>query len=492
MSGGNGRPESFPPVVGVVRLPDCTYPPLSQPDNPVAGGLLRLSQQLQWSNQQGPFGRVITRGARVLIKPNLVLHQNHGTSGIEPLVTHSSLIRATVDAALRAGAAEVLVGDAPIQSCDLPALLRATGLDVWSEELMRQEPRFKGIRDFRRTTCTIVHGVRTASDTGQPEDRFALFNLGKESLLESITDGRGRFRVSWYDPRPMGRTHFPGSHQYLIAKDVLEADLVINLPKLKTHKKAGVTCALKNFIGINGNKEYLPHHRLGGSLTGGDCYPGGSQVKLALEHIADRQNLAISYWRGMLWHALAYGLSRFARLQGDRLGIDGSWSGNDTIWRTCLDINRALLYGKPDATMAETVQRRVIHIVDAVVAGQGNGPLAPDPLPMGLLLGSESAVATDWVGARLLAYEPEKIPIVWRAFEKFRWPLATFAGNQVRITGDLGDGFADELLQPDLAVDYPIGWRDAAVVRPRGSSEPAIPSNIASPAGGGLNQPWDA
>jgi len=34
---------------------------------------------------------------------------------------------------------------------------------------------------------------------------------------------------------------------------------------LKLHRKAGITCALKNLIGINGNKEYLPHHRLGGS-----------------------------------------------------------------------------------------------------------------------------------------------------------------------------------------------------------------------------------
>jgi len=492
MSGVNGQPESFRPVVGAVRLPGCSYPEPSQANDPVADGLQRLSQQLQWGDERGPFSRIISRGARVLIKPNLVLHQNHGSSGIEPLVTHPSLIRATVEAALRAGAAEVVVGDAPIQSCDFSALLHATGLDAWADQLTRHDPRFKGIRDFRRTTCTVIHGVRTATDTGQPEDRFALFNLGKESLLESITDNRGRFRVSWYDPRPMGRTHYPGSHQYLIAKDVLEADLVINLPKLKTHKKAGVTCALKNFIGINGNKEYLPHHRLGGSTTGGDCYPGGSPVKLALEHIADRQNLTSSYGRGMLWHVLAYGLSRFSRLQGDRLGIDGSWSGNDTIWRTCLDINRILLYGRPDATMTPTVQRRVIHLVDAVVAGQGNGPLAPDPLPMGLLLASENAAAMDWVGARLLAYEPSKIPIVSRAFEKFRWPLVTFASNEVSITGDLGEGFADELLHPDFAVDYPIGWRDAATPRVHGSGELTTAGSVASSAGEGFTQPWDA
>ena len=30
--------------------------------------------------------------------------------------------------------------------------------------------------------------------------------------------------------------------------------LVVNVPKLKVHKKAGITCCLKNLIGINGNK----------------------------------------------------------------------------------------------------------------------------------------------------------------------------------------------------------------------------------------------
>jgi len=62
---------------------------------------------------------VIPPGSRVLIKPNLVLHQNEGTGGMDCLVTHASVIRAAVDAALQTDAAEVLVGDAPIQGCDL-------------------------------------------------------------------------------------------------------------------------------------------------------------------------------------------------------------------------------------------------------------------------------------------------------------------------------------------------------------------------------------
>jgi hypothetical protein len=262
----------------------------------------------------------------------------------------------------------------------------------------------------------------------------------------------------------MAKTHAPGCHRYLIAREILEADVIVNLPKLKTHMKAGITCALKNLIGINGNKEYLPHHRIGGRDLGGDCYPGSSDLKRALEFIHDRQNMTKSHTAGRMWRTAATQFYRLLRLQGDRLGIEGAWSGNDTIWRTCLDLNRILLYGTPQGTMTDVVQRRVIHITDAIVAGQGNGPLAPEPLPMGLLLAAGNAAAMDWVGAHLLGYPPENIPIVREALETFHWPLTSFTHNDIRILGDLGEGVADEILpqRPAEKINHPVGWRDVA------------------------------
>ncbi|MDT7778660.1 MAG: hypothetical protein QOC99_1172 [Acidobacteriota bacterium] len=441
-------------------------------DNANGGGLIaraleRAAGALGWLDaERGALGGVVMRGARVLVKPNFVLHENQGPWGVEPLLTHGSLVRAVVSAALSAGASEVLVGDAPVQGCDFPALLRATKLNAWAHELATREPRFRGVLDFRRTISTFDGGVRRATEGLQPEDRFALFDLGGESLLEPVTDERESFRVTCYDPRMLARTHTKGRHQYLVAKDVLEADVVINLPKLKTHMKAGVTCALKNLIGINGNKEYLPHHRLGGSARGGDCYPGESRIKRALEFVFDKQNMTESPTAGRAWATAATQLYRVLhRTGGDRLGIEGSWSGNDTIWRTCLDLNRILLYGRADGTMSDEPQRRVIHIVDAVVAGQGNGPLAPQPLALGLLLAGENAAAVDYAGALLLGYEPERISVVRHALEDFRWPLAGFAAGEISLTGELGEGAADTLLRAREVppVVYPLGWRDAAV-----------------------------
>jgi uncharacterized protein (DUF362 family) len=463
-------------TVGIARLPSCSYPALDEPkkegserersENPVSQALRRLANTMDWSDGRSPFGKVIPRGARVLIKPNLVLHQNEGPGGMDCLVTHSSLIRAAVEAALQTEATEVLVGDAPIQGCNFDALVETTGLQTWARAQMALDPRFKGLRDFRRTIGVLVHGVRVAAEGVQPEDRFTLFDLGRQSLLEPISANGNRFRVAWYDPRLMAKTHHPGVHQYLVAKEVVEADVIINLPKLKTHRKAGVTCALKNLIGINGNKEYLPHHRVGGSQSGGDCYPGNGFVKRTIEYLSDRQNLTSSYAAGMVWRLLFAVFARTSRAQGDRTGTDGSWSGNDTIWRTCLDLNRILLYGRSDATIGDEIQRRVIHIADAVVAGQANGPLAPDPLNLGLILGSNNAAAMDWVGAHLLAYDPEKISLVRHAFDQFRWPIANFPGSSVSVAGDLGEGSPSEVLETvRQPVVHPVGWLDASANR---------------------------
>jgi uncharacterized protein (DUF362 family) len=460
--------HGFTPKVAIARLPSCSYPSLepgvqNQAENQMSHALQRLADTMEWSDERGPFGRVVPRGAKVLIKPNLVLHQNEGPGGIECLLTHSSLIRAAVEAALQTGAAQVLVGDAPIQGCDFHALLDNTGLGTWARTQMAADSRFKGVRDFRRTIGTLVHGVRVAAEDVQPEDRFVLFDLGGQSLLEPITETGNRFRVAWYDPRLMAKTHHPGVHQYLVAKEVVEADVIVNLPKLKTHRKAGITCALKNLIGINGNKEYLPHHRVGGSQRGGDCYPGNGVVKMGLEYLSDRQNLTSSYAAGMFWRLLFAVLSRTSRAQGDRTGTDGSWSGNDTIWRTCLDLNRILLYGRNDGTVSNEIQRRVIHVADAVVAGQGNGPLAPDPLNMGLILGANNAAAMDWVGAHLLAYDPGKIALVRHAFDQFQSPIADFPGSAVSVAGDLGEGSPLRVLQMiRQPVVHPVGWINAS------------------------------
>ena len=424
-------------------------------DESIARSIDRLWSYLGWEN-------LIPAGARVLIKPNFVLHHNQGNGGMDPMITHQSVVKAVAHAALRSEAAQVVVGDAPIQTADFGALLEVTGLGEWSESLKQADSRFKGVKDFRRTTARYVNGVRVAEENVLPEDDFVLFDLGSDSLLEPITDEKDDFRVTCYDPRLMAKTHGKGRHRYLVARDVLEADVVINLPKLKTHKKAGITCALKNLIGINGNKEYLPHHRIGGTNLGGDCYPGDSRVKRMLEYAADQQNTTDSETAGRVWGGVATQLNRVLHLMGDSLGIEGSWIGNDTIWRTGLDLNRVLLYGETDGSMSSETRRTVVHLADAVIAGQGDGPLSPQPLPLGLLFAGNNAACVDWFGALLLGYDPRLLPIVREAFAEFRWPISTARPEEIRLLGDWGEDKLDRIKIKETPVVHPLGWREAA------------------------------
>ena len=450
--------------VSAVKLRAAAYP-IADGENEIMQAIRNNAENLGWADEKRScFGKVIAEGARVLIKPNLVLHANQGTGGMLPLVTHPSLIKAVVAEVLKANPAEVLIGDAPIQSCDFTKLLRVTELDKWSAELQKTDVRFKGIQDFRRTTCAILGGVRVADENIQPIENFVLYNLGKDSLLEPITNDKKSFRVTKYDPRLMAKTHSPGNHQYLVSRRVIEADVVINLPKLKTHRKAGITNALKNLVGINGNKEYLPHHRVGGVDVGGDCYPGRDLVKRALESVLDHQNMTTSMAKGKMLATVGTQLERVMRLKGDEIGVEGAWSGNDTVSRMCLDLNRILLYGKTDSTLGETVNRQVLHIVDAVIGGQGDGPLASDELPLGLILAGENAAAVDWVGAHLLGYDARQISLTNYSFMDFRWRIADFKPSEIKLLGDWKEDLTAEsllALAKEQAVNHPIGWRNA-------------------------------
>src|ERR1022692_1434372 len=63
-----------------------------------------------------------------------------------------------------------------------------------------------------------------------------------------------RGRSPWLFARGPG-----GAHRYAVGNTVLSADVILNVPKLKTHMKTGMTGALKNFVGIVGSKDFLPH-----------------------------------------------------------------------------------------------------------------------------------------------------------------------------------------------------------------------------------------
>ena len=219
------------------------------------------------------------KGKRVLIKPNWVLH-SRCEADIISLRTHESFVLATLDIILSMSPSCVVVGDAPIQGCDWEKMLSQKFI-AQIESLGKKYGIPVHIKDFRRVTFKPGKNVLTVERN--PIDNYVILNTGNQSFLEPISStDTNLFRVTDYNPDRLAESHQPGLHKYCITKELFDADVVLSLPKVKTHQKTGITAALKNMVGINGDKDFLPHHRIGGTERGGDCSPEGINSGIGL------------------------------------------------------------------------------------------------------------------------------------------------------------------------------------------------------------------
>jgi len=132
-------------------------------------------------------------GKRVLLKPNLVEFEPGTVINTDPRVVVGAAV-----AFRRAGAREVIVAEGPGHRRDLEYLAATTGL----LELLRGE-------------------------------RVELIDLNHDDVHE----------------RPL-RSWFTALPSLALPQALLEADLVVSMPKLKTHHVAGITCSMKNLFGV--------------------------------------------------------------------------------------------------------------------------------------------------------------------------------------------------------------------------------------------------
>ena len=393
----------------------------------------------------GAMGPDLIKGKKILIKPNWV---NHSAVSQDEfcLRTNDNFILAALNVILDMAPTEVIIGDAPIQGCSWDKMIQGSFIQQINNLSNKYGISIK-INDFRRRKYDFV---KNSVDSGiRPLNEYLIFDLGKDSFLEPITfKGKNRFRVTNYDPDRMSSAHSPGLHKYCITREFFETDVVISLPKIKTHQKAGLTGALKNIVGINGDKDFLPHHRVGGTKTGGDCYPGGSYLRywseLSLDEANKRQGeKGFWFWQklaSLLWHLSFPSPSH---------NLAAGWYGNDTTWRMVMDLNIIANYGKADGKLSESPVRQIYSLCDGIIAGQGDGPLEPEPLPLGIISFSNNSFVNDQSMALLLGLPLEKIPLLNNSFNKNRDCRITLGGEIVAL---------DDLRLYATKAKLPKGW----------------------------------
>lgn len=408
-------------------------------------------------DRKNPFMDIIEPGYTVLLKPNFVYHENYSGTGMECMTTQHQFILAVLKELTPTKPLNIIIGDAPIQSTDWNRLVNT--------EFIQQTKKICGdvnveFRDFRQTHLKNHNMINYEERSLRKNSDYLEFDLKKDSLLEPISDQSRQFRCTSYDPRKMLESHSKGVHRYSISREIFDADVFLNLPKLKAHRKAGITAALKNVVGLVGDKSTLPHHRVGGSLLHGDCYKGLGVLKRLAEFSIDKANENIGTPEYSNWMRTTSRFLRLHQLTGSPPDIEGCWYGNNTIWRMVLDLNRIMLYGSASGEMMDTPQRKIWSLTDAIVCGEGEGPLSPTPKYVGAVTFSDSSSYVDLVHAALFRLDPSKISVINESFKKFRWPLVDnnhkfqiFHDGRRMSLGEIADKFG-------VTINLPHGWEN--------------------------------
>jgi uncharacterized protein (DUF362 family) len=369
------------------------------------------------------------RPTHVVVKPTWVQHRAESSDSWEALITSPDLVEQVVRAvaALTGGRAVITVCDAPHTYADFDAILGRGALGQRLARVATEWPTLQlEVLDLRRERWTLQDGVVVRREPNGEDPRgYTAVDLGPRSCLYRHR-GEGRFYGADYDRRGVNRHHHGRRHEYLLAGSPLDADLFINLPKLKTHRKTGITAALKNLVGINGDKNWLPHHTDGCPVDGGDERPAIGWADWAEMRIKPLIQTA-----ARRIPAVGVPLYRLGRRKGAAL-LDadgptirnGNWQGNDTCWRMALDLNRALLFGNRDGSLRTAAQpKHYFCIVDGIVGGEGNGPTDPEPVFSDVLIAGSNPAEVDAVAARLMGFHVERLPIVKHAFDVHDLPI---------------------------------------------------------------------
>lgn len=431
--------------------------------------LLELDAAHYGQKDWNPLGEFIRPGNTVVLKPNFVRHFRETQAGHEDcLITHGAVIRAALDYAYIAlrGQGRLIIADAPQNDADFDEIRRMAGLSEMQEFYRRYANFDVEVYDLRPEKARKIDGVIVGHDPlpGDPAG-YVKVDLGRHSMFAEVEHLCHLIYGSEYDTSEIRRHHTGGVHEYLVSRTILEADCVINLPKLKTHKKTGITVCLKNLVGINGNKNWLPHHRLGTPTGGGDQFADDG-----LGHRIERGVMAcfrrVFPLLGPLKRTIAKPLKSLGQAAFGNTNTDtvrsGNWYGNDTTWRMVTDLNRILMYTDKNGCLRDAPARRILSFVDGIVGGEGNGPMDACPKRSGTIVAGSNPVAVELACARIMGFDYTRLPLLCHMVnDDHPLPLLTFSYDELvcRSNAHQYNRMLRQLVGPCLSFLPHFGWR---------------------------------
>jgi len=275
-------------------------------------------------------------------------------------------------------------------------------------------------------------------------------NLGDKSSLHNIGHPEKLYGAVYHRGETISHHHGP-VQEYELSRTVMQADAVISVPKLKVHKKVGVTLNAKGLVGICTNKNYLVHYRITPPKEGGDQYPDGlfnpleemliKTERWMYDHLLAPRNRRLEYLHRSIYALHNHTTRRLGiKVKEEKRLLDaGNWYGNNSAWRMTADLMKVFHFADDQGRLHSSPQRRTFSVVDGVIGGDNNGPLTADSVPSGVFLAGENFLAVDLVATRLMGFDPLKVRVHRDLMEN---PMFNFG---VRSLEDI------QILCPDLS-----------------------------------------
>ena len=433
-------------ITGIIKNEKLRYPSVDTafspsepyPEYPFAGGLastkntvyeavrnllinLRLDEKNIGTPKWNPLGEYINKEAKVFVLCNFVYHRKPYETEEEffSKCTHGSVLRPIIDYIIIAAgkSSSISFGNAPLQSCNWEKVIKDTHADelvkFYASEKIKVEAKDLRMTVSERDFLGNIISEKTSNTGGVVE-----VNLDDASFLRKVSEARDipRYRVLDYNPDKTEQYQNLNKHRYLINKNILESDVIFSVPKLKTHEKVGVTLGIKGMVGIVGHKDCLAHHRSGAPELGGDEYPDSNVIREWYSSFHDFvQRRQYHFLLRSFFYVLDTNFSRIIRrLMGGVAA--GSWHGNDTAWRMALDLTKIAHFSDSNGVMCPEEKRKHLVLIDAIIGGEGEGPLSPRPVHTKAIIFSDNLFAGDYISAQIMKTDPNRIPLIYNAF----------------------------------------------------------------------------
>ena len=401
---------------------------ISGEQNHVYAAVRQLFIELEYDKENfgaknwNPLGFLIKPGMTVVLKPNFVRSWHSEKKDLYALITHPSVLRAIADYCLIAlrGKGKIIVADAPQYDGNWAELLEKTKLNEVADFFKNNSSIEFETRDLRPYWSRKRHFPSMIEPLAGDVEGNLKVDLGAESALADYKYSKQLYGAVYHRQETV-QNHTGKRQVYELSRTVTDADVIISVPKLKTHKKVGVTMNIKGLVGACTNKNLIVHYTLGSPDEGGDQYPPNHFTPMEERLIKTerwmydtflaKQSVPLEYvHRSIYWlhgrfiKPLGIGVEKKKRL----LDV-GNWYGNDSAWRMSADLLKILYFADGVGNLRKTQQRRLFTVIDGIVGGDNKGPLEPDPVHSGVLLASENFLAADLVGTRLMGFDPKSV-----------------------------------------------------------------------------------